>query len=331
MSTGPINPLAAPPQVPGYHILERCGEGGMGEIFKALDLRRNRTVALKVMRADLMNNPVAVQRFYREAQVATRLAHPNLVAVYEVGQAAGRHFMAQEFVDGIDLASWVQQRGPLPVPLACSYLVQACHGLQRAHEANLVHRDLKPANLLISSTGQLKIMDLGLARIDQLASSDGATINMVNAGFTLGSPAFMAPEQATDASKVDIRADLYSLGCTLYFLLAGELPFPGRNIGEVLLKHQSAEPTPLRQLRRDVPVALQGVIGKMMAKQPAQRFATPVEVADALEPFTEVRQPTPAWLWLLLLIAVLIAGIGLGIVWYLSGGVPHLIRMQVQP
>jgi serine/threonine-protein kinase len=276
-----------------YQLLDRLGEGGMGQVYKACHATMKRTVALKIIRKDRLANPQAVQRFYQEVQIAAKLSHPNIVLAYDAGQAGDVHYFAMEYVEGTDLARLVKERGPLPVADACEYIRQAALGLQHAHERGLVHRDIKPANLLLSkpAAGQpvVKVLDLGLAR---LSGEQGS--NLTRDGSVIGTPDFLAPEQARNASAVDIRADIYSLGGTFYFLLTGRPPFQAESLTEVLLKHQTDEPTPVEQLRPEVPSAVANILRKMMAKKPEERYATPGEVAQALGALVRKKGSRPA-------------------------------------
>ena len=213
-----------------YVLLERLGEGGMGQVFKARHRLMKRVVALKIIRPDRVQDPAALRRFRQEIQAAARLTHPNIVLAHDADEVDGKHFLTMEYVEGTDLGKLVKQQGPLPVALACDCIRQAALGLQHAHEQGMVHRDIKPSNLLLArpqgsqAGGVVKLMDLGLAR---LRSDD--TKEMTQTGAVMGTADYIAPEQAADASRADVRADIYGLGCTLYFLLAGQPPFPGRH------------------------------------------------------------------------------------------------------
>jgi serine/threonine protein kinase len=222
------------PAIAGYEILEPLGEGGMGQVYKARHLRLDRIVALKVIHQDRLAQPDAVRRFHREARAAARLAHPHLVTVFDVDEVGGTHFLAMEYIEGTDLGRWVKARGPLPAARACDYVRQAALGLQHIHERGLVHRDIKPANLFLTANETLvKVLDLGLARLDQPGPSDQMSSELTQPGVVMGTPAFLAPEQARDSRRVDIRSDIYSLGCTLYCLLTGRVPFPGTGLAEI--------------------------------------------------------------------------------------------------
>jgi serine/threonine-protein kinase len=209
--------------------------------------------------------------------------HPHIVRAFDADRVGERHFLVMEYVEGIDLDRLVRKQGPLPVDRACKYIRQAAEALQYAHEHGLVHRDIKPANLLLATgTDSIKISDLGLARIIRAEGEESAEC-LTQQGLVMGTIDYLAPEQARDAHAVDIRADLYSLGCTFYFMLTGRPPFAGSSPTEKLLQHQMDEPVPINQLRSDVPARLVYIIRRLMAKRPEDRFATPGEAAAALE------------------------------------------------
>jgi serine/threonine protein kinase len=264
-----------------YVLLELLGQGGMGAVYKARQSRMKRLVALKLIRREALSSPTAVERFKREAEVAAKMSHPNIVTVYDSNETNGTHFLVMEYVEGTDLARLVKRQGPLPVAQACDYIRQAALGLQHAHEQGLIHRDIKPHNLMLNKLGIVKVMDLGLARTVEAAQDKELTM----AGTVLGSPDYIAPEQARNASGVDIRADIYSLGCTFYHLLAGKVPFPSPSVTQKLVLHQLNEPQPLEERRSDIPAGVSDVLRKMMAKKPEQRYQVPAEVAAALGPF----------------------------------------------
>ena len=272
---------------PRYRVVAAFGAGGMGTVYRAEHRLMDRPVALKVIRGDLLGNEALVERFRREVKSAARLAsHPNIVAAYDAEQAGETHMLVMEFIEGTDLARVVDRRGPLPVGEACEYARQAALGLQHAFEDGMVHRDIKPQNLMRTTRGQVKILDFGLARFaSEVSSHAGVTAE----GMILGSADYIAPEQIDDPHAADIRADLYSLGCTLYFLLAGHPPFPDGSLIQKLRAHGEKTPRPLPEIRADVPPELAQVIERMMAKDPARRFQTPDEVALALAPFADAR------------------------------------------
>jgi serine/threonine-protein kinase len=271
-----------------YHVLDRLGEGGMGQVFRARHRTMGRTVALKMIRKEKLSSPVAVQRFQQEIRAAAQLAHPNIVVAYDAGQVGETHFFAMEYVEGVSLSRLVKESGPLPVAEACAYVRQAALGLQHAHERGLVHRDIKPDNLLLArgnGSATIKILDMGLARLR--GPADDPARNVTRAGTVIGTPEYLAPEQALDARAVDIRADLYSLGCTFFFLLTGRPPFRGATLPEIFLMHQSDPPPPLSDFRADVPPAVEAIVRKLLAKRPDERFQTPEALAAALAPFVK--------------------------------------------
>ena len=280
-----------------YLLVERLGQGGMGQVFKARHTFMDRLVALKVIRADRLHHQDSLARFRREMQAAAKLTHPNVVLAHDAAPAGDLYYLAMEYVQGADLGRLLAARGRLPVGEACEYARQAALGLQHAHEQGLVHRDVKPSNLILAAAGDVvKVLDLGLARLrmdlDLVETSSGLT----REGSMMGTPDYIAPEQAVDAHSADTRADVYSLGCTLYHLLAGRPPFHGGSLTEKLLRHQQAEPDAIERLRPEVAPGLAGVVRRMMAKRPQDRYQTPGEVARALAPFASPAAAAPATL-----------------------------------
>jgi serine/threonine protein kinase len=266
-----------------YVLLDKVGSGGMGQVFKARNWKLGHIVALKLIRKERLASPEAVRRFHREIRLAAQLDHPNIVRALDADEVAGAHFLVMEYVDGTDLAHIVQKRGALPSAEACEYIRQAALGLQHAFERGMVHRDIKPHNLLVTSQGAtLKILDMGLARISQPAGDGEPGSIMTQEGAVMGTPDYIAPEQALNSHQADIRADLYSLGCTLYFLLAGRVPFVGGSMTQKLLWHQARAPQPLEEVRPGVPAEVAAVVQQLMAKKPDDRFQTPAELVDAL-------------------------------------------------
>jgi serine/threonine protein kinase/WD40 repeat protein len=269
-----------------YQLLKRIGQGGMGQVYKARHVLMDRIVALKVIRTDRMDHPESLNRFRREMQAAAKLVHPNVVHSYDAGQAGEVYFLAMEYIEGTDLKELLNQRGRLPPSEACECIRQTALGLQHAHERGLVHRDIKPSNLIRASSGNVvKVLDLGLARLRTRLEQDATTSGLTGEGLMMGTPDYIAPEQAIDSRSADIRSDIYSLGCTLYQLLTGQPPFPGGALAEKLLRHQQSEPQAVESLAGDVPEGLARVVRRMMAKKPQDRYQTPQEVADALAPF----------------------------------------------
>ncbi|MCI0455348.1 MAG: serine/threonine protein kinase [Gemmataceae bacterium] len=274
-----------------YVLLERLGEGGMGAVFKARHQVMNRVVAVKLIRKEHLTGPDAVTRFRREIEVVGRLSHPNVVTAHDAGQVEERHFLVMEYVEGSDLARLVERGGPLPVGLACEYVRQAALGLHCAHEQGLVHRDIKPSNLMVDVRGVVKLLDLGLARPGPGGAPEPGHMAVTRAGEVMGTPDYLAPEQALDARAADKRADIYSLGCTLYFLLTGRPPFPEGTLAQKLLWHQHTEPLGAETLRPDVPPEVAAVVRRMMAKRPEDRHQTAAEVAAALASFCQAGAP----------------------------------------
>jgi serine/threonine protein kinase len=298
-----------------YLLLERLGEGGAGQVFKARHLHMNRVVALKVIHKDLLSDEVVVSRFQREMRLVGQLQHPHIVHANDAGTIGAMHVLVMEYADGIDLARLVKQSGPLAVPLACECIRQAAAGLAYIHERGLVHRDIKPSNLLVTvqpdedaqrSPGPspspvpspvagrplVKILDLGLARLCCKAGSETNgqpmdtrstdTLTLAGSVMIMGTPDYLAPEQALDFHGADIRADIYSLGCTFFYLLTGRPPFQGGTVAQKLKRHQQEEPPSVRQLRPEVPEEVCQLLARMLAKRPEERFQTPGELIAAL-------------------------------------------------
>jgi tRNA A-37 threonylcarbamoyl transferase component Bud32 len=244
-----------------YKILDQLGQGGMGRVYKANHQTMNRVVALKVLSPQVVSSERARELFLREVQAAAQLSHPNIVMAYDANQIDNRHFLAMEYVDGPNLEVYVKRNGPLPVGIACEIAFQTANGLQHAHEKGMVHRDIKPANLLLqqdpgSAAFHVKILDFGLARLHQ-PDSAGDTI-VVRENTVMGTPDFLSPEQSRSLHDVDIRADLYSLGCTLYYLLTGKIPFPGGSMIDKVFRHNNEIAAPIEELRPDVPEKIAG-------------------------------------------------------------------------
>jgi len=299
------------PQTIGeYQVLEELGHGGMGRVYKALHTKLGRVVALKVLTRGRGKDPQAIGRFEREMQAVGRLDHPNIVQAYDAREIDGTPVLVMELVDGLDFAEIVRRIGPLPVAEACELLRRTAAALQCGHEHGLVHRDIKPSNVMLTRSGEVKLLDLGLARFYADAAvaefvvppsgrgkpAEAGTTNrsavieeITGSGLAMGTADYMAPEQASDSRSVDIRADLYSLGCTLYKLLSGRAPFSGpdyRGTLDKLNAHVREPAPPIRQLAPEVPDKLAAILDRLLAKDPADRFATPAEVAAALEPFS---------------------------------------------
>lgn len=261
-----------------YEILDRLGSGGMGAVFKARHKRMKRIVALKVLSKDVARSDTFLQRFQREVETIARLTHANVVMAYDADEAASGPFLVMEFVDGCDLASEVSKVGPLSVADAVDGILQAARGLEYAHAQGIVHRDIKPANIMRDASGVMKVADLGLARLSETGNQ-----SLTQAGGIVGTVDYMPPEQALDSTAIDHRVDIYSLGCTLYFLLTGKPPFEGSTFMAVLLKHRDAAIPSLSAARPDVPAALDALDKRMMAKKPEERPQTMTEVIRELE------------------------------------------------
>lgn len=279
-----------------YEMLREISRGGMGVVYLVRNRRMDRLESLKVVRPALLEQPGALERFEREMRSAARLSHPNIVAAYSAPRIDGLLAFAMEYVDGVNLQQLVSEHGPLPVSNACYYAQQVAKGLQHACDRNMVHRDIKPSNLILTRDGKkqvVKILDFGLAKATSENAVEGG---LTNVGQVLGTPQYMAPEQIKSSATADFRADIYSLGCTLYHLLGGAPPFHEKSsVYDLLHAHQTEEPPPLRELRRDVPEELAAIVSKMMAKDPTQRFQRPDEVAQALAPFFKSGiKPMPA-------------------------------------
>ncbi|HKB01824.1 MAG TPA: serine/threonine-protein kinase [Gemmataceae bacterium] len=265
-------------------ILDRIGSGGMGTVFLCEHTGLRKQVAVKVLPPDQAGDEGTRERFFREARAAAALDHPNIVRVHDMNSSGGVHYIVMEYVDGQDLQTLVNKYGAMPHTRACTYIAQAALGLQHAFEKGLVHRDIKPANLLVDKEGVVKILDMGLARFNE-DDKDNLTAKY-DKGAVLGTADYMAPEQVTASSEVDIRADVYSLGVTLYALINGKPPFGGTST-QKLMGHQAVKATSLTEVRREVPKSLSAVVARMMAKDPNDRFQTPAEVVEALTPWLE--------------------------------------------
>jgi len=288
-----------------YVILARLGEGGSGLVLKGRHLFMQRIVAIKLIRKDLLADPDVVARFNREIEVASQVSHANVVHAYDAGPLGGTFGLVMEYVEGTDLARLIKDEGPLSCERACAYIRQTALGLQHVHEQGLIHRDIKPSNLLLAvpkenegGTGTVKILDLGLARLNSRKAAQAQASQLTTVGsLMMGTPDYMAPEQAIDLRSTDIRADIYSLGCTLHYLLTGDPPFPAGSLAQKLMKHQQAEPPSLTKRRPELPAVLDAIFRKMMTKDPADRYQTPAEVAEALAPLASVSSSGSSSTW----------------------------------
>ena len=289
-----------------YILLERLGEGGTGWVFKARHQHMNRLVALKVLRRELLADAEVLGRFYREIQVVSQLSHAHVVHAYDAGPLGRMHALVMEYAPGVTLSQLVKKNGPLPIEQATEYICQAARGLQHIHERGLIHRDVKPSNLLVtwersgvshespaSLWGTVKVLDLGLSRLGKVShgrvcgtqSADGSSAQLTPQGaIVVGTPDYLAPEQAADFHGADIRADIYSLGASFFALVTGKPPFAG-NTTQKLLQHQMAAPPSISTIDASLPKGLSGVAAKMLAKKPHERYQTPAEVIAALAPW----------------------------------------------
>ena len=308
-----------------YVILDKLGQGGMGMVLKAQHKRMKRIVALKVMSAAGMKSPDAIKRFHREVEAAARLTHPHIVTAFDADEARGTHFLVMEYVEGMDLSALVKKNGPLPIAQAIACLLQAARGLEFAHEQGVIHRDIKPANLLFDNKGTVKILDMGLARIEEAVGSGAENAGLTSTGMIMGTVDFMSPEQAMDTKHADARSDIYSLGCTLFYLLTGKVLYEDDTLMKRLMAHQQ-RPIPslsgvlqssaeaqkpqnttapetglsglfgdtgsLSQINMETLTALDSVFRSMVAKKPEDRLQSMTDVIAALQRCTSYSSPT---------------------------------------
>jgi len=272
-----------------FRLLEPLGIGGMGAIYVAQEPGRPEKVALKVLAERFGTDAAMVARFQLEARAGARLAHPNIIRMGDIGEAGTLHYYCMELFEAVNLHELVEKQGPLPFGQACDIIRQAAAGLQHVHTAGLVHRDIKPANLLVNCSGQVKIADFGLAMLDQDGQDDEFSLAMIFGHTCVGTAEFIAPEQSLNSFTVDHRADLYSLGCTLFAALTARIPYPGKTGKERMEAHRSAEIPSVLKYVPDLPPEVAEIVRKLMAKDPADRFQSAAEVVDALTPFSEAR------------------------------------------
>jgi serine/threonine-protein kinase len=264
-----------------YRLLDVIGQGGMGRVYLARDTRLDRPVALKILSPDRLSNPRALARFVREARMGAKLQHENVVRIYDFGESNGKYFLVMEHIEGQSIATLIGERGPVPPATAARLVRQVALGLEHAHRKGLIHRDVNPFNILVTYDGTAKLTDMGLAVI--LATEERITRD----GATVGTFDYIAPEQAKDSRNADTRSDIYSLGCTMYHMCSGQVPFPGPSLPEKLYGHQVIDPPPLSDKVPGLPEGLSQVVQRMMKKSPDERYATPIEVAMALAPYQE--------------------------------------------
>ena len=286
-----------------YRILDRLGKGGMGRVFKAEHMTMGRIIALKMLNANLVKTERARDLFEREMRAAARLSHPNIVTAFDANSLNDRCYLVMEFVDGPNLQDLVKESGRLPVTQACDFIRQVAIGLQYAHDLGMVHRDIKPANLLVQKNASkatpgsyvVKILDFGLARLDAPPEGElhGEDSILTNKNSVMGTPDYLPPEQARNLHLADARSDLYSLGCTFYYLLTGQVLFPGGTAIEKMLKHTTDEPQLITELRPDLPLEVAAIVQILLAKDPSQRFQSATHLVQAL---TSLGDENAAWI-----------------------------------
>jgi serine/threonine protein kinase len=266
-----------------YKLQRLIASGSMSSVYEAEHTLLRKRVALKVLPKALVEEASFLERFYREARAVVRLDHPNIIRGFDVGQEGDYHYFVMEYLDGMSFQDLVEKSGPMSADVTAGMIKQAALGLEHAHEAGMVHRDIKPANLLLAEDGVVKVLDLGLVRSRRQEIDGEAGLTRIHDERMLGTVDYLSPEQAIDSHNVDIRSDVYSLGCTFYFLLAGDPPFAKGTLTERLLAHQTRSAIPISVIRPDVPASLGRIISKMLEKRPDSRYQTPAEVARALE------------------------------------------------
>lgn len=262
-----------------YRMLRLLGSGGMSTVYLAEHRLMHRQRAIKVLPRQRVNDSSYLARFHLEAQATAQLDHPNIVRCYDVDNEDDTHYIVMEYIEGKDLNTMVRENGPLPLELACHYVAQAAEGLHHAHQNGLIHRDVKPANLLVDARGVVKVLDLGLTLF---SDAERASLTIEHNENVLGTADYLAPEQAVNSHNVDHRADIYGLGCTMYYLLTGRPPFPEGTLAQRIAKHQTQMPEDIRKFRPDCPRDLADICVKMMQKRPEKRYADMREVADVL-------------------------------------------------
>lgn len=294
-----------------YVILDKIGQGGMGLVFKALHRHMRREVALKVLHTDVADSPDALRRFQREIRAGGKLNHPHIVPTLDADQVGDTMFLVMEYVPGTNLALLVGQNGPLPVEQALRYVAHAAEGLAHAHDQGIIHRDIKPSNLLCDERDNVRVLDLGLARF--AADGQAQQTQLTGTGELLGTVDYMAPEQALSTRKADARSDIYSLGCTLAYLLTGQPPFSGESVLKRLMAHRDTPVPSLCDMRQGVPDTVNRIFQKMVAKQPAERYQSMRELLADLAPLVGPRPSRSRWVkrGVLAIVAasVLIAGV----------------------
>ncbi|GAB4153676.1 MAG: serine/threonine-protein kinase [Planctomycetaceae bacterium] len=275
-------------QLGEFRLLRRLGHGGMAEVYLAEQTTLNRKVAVKVLREEMLSDEVNLRRFEQEAQAAGGLNHPNIVQVFMIGEQDGIHYIAQEYVSGMNLREYITRNGPPQLSEAIKIMRQIASALEAASEAGIVHRDVKPENILLTNKGDVKVADFGLAQL----SLSGEKSNLTQVGMTMGTPLYMSPEQV-NGRQVDHRSDIYSLGVTCYHLLGGNPPFRGETAFSVAVQHINTEPPPLQEQRPDLPKVVCRLIHKMMSKQPDDRYQTAAAIEVDLQKIAEAIEKGP--------------------------------------
>jgi serine/threonine-protein kinase len=282
MASEPPSKGFRPLQIGRYQIQERIATGGMGAVYRAKDIKRHRAVALKVLSADqAQSRPLMLERFKQEARYGRRLNHENVVSFYRFGKNHGIYYLAMEFVDGTNLEDYIKERTKLTVPQSVEFMIQATKAIDHLHKHGIIHRDIKPSNFIVTKKNdveRIKLIDLGLAR--RTPENDS---RVTQPGTTLGTVDYISPEQVRDSTAVDIRSDIYSLGCTWYHMLAGHAPFAEGTVTERIYKHMEVDPPHIRDINPDVPPETWKVLKKMLAKDPVRRYQSPTDLLKDLE------------------------------------------------
>ena len=332
----------------GQFLLQKfVGGGGMGIVFRALDTTLNREVAVKVLSRDQSADDETLRRFRNEAQSAARLDHDNIARVHYVGEDRGVHYIVFEFIEGVNIRDLVDQKGPLALDQAISYTYQIAEALEHASQRAVIHRDIKPSNVLITPDGKAKLVDMGLARLHQLAH---AANDLTASGVTLGTFDYISPEQARDPRSADVRSDMYSLGCSFFYMLTGRPPFPDGTVLQKLLQHQADHPPDPRGVRPELPAEVARILARLLAKNPAQRYQQPGELIHELAALgdrlgMQLRSPRTAWVpprpsgpiarwqhhlpWVVPMAALLLIVVGLDFYW--SSGSPEIAGPLLTP
>lgn len=320
-------------QLGQFELRQFVGGGGMGVVFRAWDTTLNREVAVKVLSRDQSSDDETVRRFRNEAQSAARLDHGNIARVFYVGEDRGVNYIVFEFIEGVNLRDLVDRHGPLPIDEAIDYTLQVAEALDHASQRDVIHRDIKPSNVLVTAEGTAKLVDMGLARLHQVEHTND---DLTASGVTLGTFDYISPEQARDPRSADVRSDLYSLGCSLYFMLVGQPPFPHGTVLQKLLQHQGEEPPNPRSLRPNLPTELVRIVRKLLAKSPGQRYQRPIDLITDLQKLRDglqdgvVATPQTSWTsrsgisfrrlrkhlpWAVPLVALVVISLGLDVYW----------------